>query len=102
MLLTSSPQKMDELEFILPLIVLLHPAQKWPKTLYSHKFRAELQAMLLYVIQKKIFLQQKGTTPKAWFAEDFGSKKERLEWLSKQTGLELTQARVRILNTIGA
>ncbi len=32
-----------------------------------------------------------------WFAEDFGSKKERLEWLSKQTGLELTQARVRYL-----
>jgi hypothetical protein len=30
-----------------------------------------------------------------WFGADFGSKKERLEWISKQTGIDVTKARIR-------
>lgn len=63
---------------------------------------AELQAAteaFLCDPEKNILTAEKVQLSKIflWFAEDFGSKKERLEWLSKQTGLELTQARVRYL-----
>ena len=63
---------------------------------------AELQAATQAFLcdpEKNILTAEKVQLSKIflWFAEDFGSKKERLEWLSKQTGLELTQARVRYL-----
>ena len=63
---------------------------------------AELQAVTQAFLcdpEKNILTEEKVQLSKIflWFAEDFGSKKERLEWLSKQTGLELTQARVRYL-----
>ena len=63
---------------------------------------AELQAAAQAFLcdpEKNILTAEKVQLSKIflWFAEDFGSKKERLEWLSKQTGLELTQARVRYL-----
>lgn len=72
------------------------------KSYTAINLEAELQAATKAFLcdpEKNILTAEKVQLSKIflWFAEDFGSKKERLEWLSKQTGLELTQARVRYL-----
>ena len=76
----KSSEKWMNLEFILPLIVLLHPAQMAQKPYTAINLEAELQAATKAFLcdpEKNILTAEKVQLSKIflWFAEDFGSKK---------------------------